>query len=97
MCIDVPDVMDKFYGSQDDVVLLLNVPIYGTKQAAHCFYQTLVKKVKDRNYNRLKADPCLYYIQKSNRLAIMLSWVFDILASGHPEMSSRSRQSRVHL
>ena len=29
--IDVPDGMDKFYGSKEDVVLLLNVPIYGTK------------------------------------------------------------------
>ena len=83
--IDVPDGMDKFYGSREDVVLLLNVPIYGTKQAAHCFYQTLVKKVKDRSYNRSKADPCLYYIWRNGRLAVMLSWVDDILALGHPE------------
>ena len=51
MHIDVPDGMSKYYGRREDVVLLLNVPIYGTKHAAHCFYQTLVKKVKDRNYN----------------------------------------------
>ena len=36
MHIHVPDGMDKFYGSQDDVVLLLDVPIYGRKQADHC-------------------------------------------------------------
>ncbi len=65
--------------------MLLNVPIYGTKQAVHCFYQTLVKKVKDRNFNRSKADPCLYYIWQNGRLAVMLSWVEDILALGNPE------------
>ena len=65
--------------------MLLNVPIYGTKQAAHCFYQTLVKKVKDRNYNRSKADPCLYYIWQFGRLALMLSWLDDILTLGYPD------------
>ena len=77
--------MNKFYGSQKDVVLLLNVPIYGTKQAAHCFYQNLVKKVKNWNYNHSKADPCLYYIQRNDRLAVMLSWEDDILALGYPD------------
>jgi hypothetical protein len=77
--------MDKFYGSKEDDVLLLNVPIYGTKQAAHCFCQTLVKKLKDRNYNRSKADPCLYYIWQNGKLVVMLSWVDDVLALGCPE------------
>ncbi len=65
--------------------MLLNVPINGIKQAAHCFYQTLVKKVKDRDYNQSKADPCLYYIRRNGRLAVMLSWVDDILALGYPD------------
>ena len=59
MHIDVPDGMNKFYGSQEDVVLLLNVRIYSTKQAAQCFYQTLVRKGNDRNYHQSKANPCL--------------------------------------
>ena len=33
MYIDVPDGMELFYGNHKDVVLHLNVPIYGTKQA----------------------------------------------------------------
>ena len=77
--------MEKFYGSQEDVVLLMNVPMYGTKQAAHCFYQALVKKVKDRNCSRSKADPCLYFIWRNGRFAVLLSWMDDILALGHPE------------
>ena len=50
MYIDVPDGMEMFYGSQKDVVLRLNVLIYGTKQAASCFYKQLVKQTADRGY-----------------------------------------------
>jgi len=39
----------------------MNVPMYGTKQAANCLYHTLVKKVKERSYSRSKADPCLNF------------------------------------
>ena len=85
MQIDVPDGLNKYYGNQEDVVLHLNVPINGTKQAAHCFYQTLVKKVKDKDYNWSKADSYLYYIQRNGRLAVILSWVDDILALGYPD------------
>ena len=63
--IEVPDGMEEFYGSKEDVALLLNAPIYGTKQAAFCFYKTLVGKVKDSKYERSKADPCLYYRWKN--------------------------------
>ena len=41
-----------------------------------------MEKVKDREYERLKADPCLYYIWKDGRLSAMLSWVDDIIALG---------------
>ena len=69
--IKVPDGFKKYYG--EDEVLRMNVPIYGTKQAAHCFYKALVEKVEDRKYSRSKADPCLYCIWKNGRLAVMLS------------------------
>ena len=82
--IDVPDGMDKFNGRREDIVSLLNMPIYGMKQAHHCFYQTLVKKEKDRNYSRSKTDPCLYFILQNGRLTVMLSWVDDI-SLGHLE------------
>ena len=41
--------------------------------------------MKARNWNQYKADPCLYYIWMNRRLAVMLSWVDDVLALGHPE------------
>ena len=47
MYINVLDGMENNYGKQEDVVLLLNIPIYGTKQAASCFYKTLVKQTKN--------------------------------------------------
>ena len=75
MNIEVPDGMDNFYGKHEDVDLLLNVLIYVTKQAASCFYKTLVKKTKNRGYKRSKANPCLYFVWKENRLAVMASWV----------------------
>jgi hypothetical protein len=81
--IEVPDGFEEWYPG--DVVLRLNVPIYGTKQAAACFYKRLVEKVKGRKYKRSKADPCLYFVWKNGRLSCMLSWVDDLLVLGWPE------------
>eukprot|EP01082_Thalassiosira_pseudonana_P003604 g3149.t1 g3149 contig12:1513564-1518213(-) len=83
--IGVPDGMEKYYGSRDDVVLLLNVPLYGTNQAANCFYTSLRKSASKRNYKRSRADPCLYYIWTDGRLALFATWVDDIIVFGHPQ------------
>jgi hypothetical protein len=44
MCMEVPDGMEQYYGSCKVVVLRMLVPIFGTKQAAECFYKELVKR-----------------------------------------------------
>ena len=36
--IEVPDGFHEWYGG--DVVLRMNVPLYGTKQAMYCFFKT---------------------------------------------------------
>ncbi len=59
--IEVLDGMEEFYGSKEDVALLLNAPIYRTTHTAFYFYKTLVGKVKDSTYERSKTDPCLYF------------------------------------
>ena len=82
MYINVPDGMEQFYGSQNDVVLKLNVPIYGTKQAASCFYKQLVKQMTDHEYQRSKVDPCLYFVWKEGRLVVWVSWINDLLIIG---------------
>ena len=82
--IRVPDGFSKWYDEATEV-LRMNVPIDGTKQAANCFYQTLVSKVKDRKYERSKADPCLFFSWKDGRLIVMVTWVDDIMVLGEPE------------
>ena len=82
MYMQIPDGMEEFYGSRASKLLKLNVPIYGTKQAANCFYQRLVEEVEDRNYKRSQADPCLYYSWTDGRLFLMVSWVDDLLVLG---------------
>ena len=61
--IKVLDGWEEFYPG--DVVLKVNEPIYGMKQAGSCFYKTFVKRVKQvpgRMHERSKADPCLYFV-----------------------------------
>ena len=92
------DGMEECFGSRKDVALLLNVPNYGTNQATHCFHQTLVKEVKDRNYKQTKVDSWFYFIWRNGRLAMMLLWVDDVLALGHLMISNKSKQTcRVQL
>ena len=79
----IPIGFEQYYG--DNEILMMNVPIYGTKQAAHCFYKVLEDKMKARNWNQSKADPCLHYLWMNGRLSVMLSWVNNILALRHPE------------
>ena len=54
----VPQVFETFYGH--NVVLLLLKAIYGTKQAAIAFWKEILQCVKDAEYKRNGADPCLY-------------------------------------
>ena len=77
--IKIPEGFEQYY--KGDVVLRLNIPIYGTKQAVACFYKSLVEKVKDREYERSKADPCLYYIWEDGRLSAMPFWSMVLLCS----------------
>ena len=55
--IEIPNGFEEWY--DDDKVLLMNIPLYGTKQAANCFYKMLVKRMTNKDYKRSKADPCL--------------------------------------
>ena len=50
--MEVPAGFHEYY--DNDVVLRMNVPIYGTKQAAACFYQTLVVD-RTRGPRRIRA------------------------------------------
>ena len=83
MYMEVPDGMEEYYGSKDDVVLRMKVPIYGTKQAAECFYKELVKKSKEKGYERSNADFTLFKVWTEEGLLLVFAiWVDDILAFG---------------
>ena len=68
----MPHGFSKCYDAEKEV-LKLNVPMYGTKQAVHCFYKLLVSKVKERNFELSKAVPCLFFCWKDDQLVIMVS------------------------
>eukprot|EP00984_Skeletonema_dohrnii_P034690 scaffold33638_cov142-Skeletonema_dohrnii-CCMP3373.AAC.8 len=79
---EVPDGFEQWY--DDDDVLLMNVPIYGTKQASQCFYRAFVEGVLSMKYQRSKADPCMFFEWIEGRLVIFLLWVDDIIIFGTP-------------
>ena len=72
--------MEEFYGNKTDHALLLNVPLYGTKQAMNCFYKTLIKRKK--RYDKSKADSCLYFMWRECRLLVFVSWVDELMILG---------------
>jgi hypothetical protein len=81
--MEVPDGMEQYYGSRKDVVLWMKVPIYGTKQAAECFYKESVKKSKEKGYERTNTDFTLFKLwTKEGRLLVFAVWFDDIIAFG---------------
>jgi hypothetical protein len=91
--IEVPDGMEKYYGNRKDVALLLLVPIYGTKQAANCFYDTLVKSLESKTpYRRSTADPCLFYAWIENHLVLFTTWIDDVMILGEPQDVKRVKR-----
>jgi ribonuclease BN (tRNA processing enzyme) len=84
MYMEVPsDGMEQYYGSRKDVVLRMKVPIYGTKQAAEFFYKELVKKSKEKGYERTNADFTLFKSwTEEGHLLVFAVWVDDIIAFG---------------
>ena len=57
----------------------MNVPLYGTKQVAYCFFKTFAKHVKNMTYKQLMADPCLYFAWKDNALVLLVAWVDNVM------------------
>ena len=82
--IEVPDGFKSWY--PDDVVLCMNVPMYGTKQAAYCFFKMFAKHMKDKNYQQLKADPCVNFVWFGTELTLMVAWVDAMMVLGPLEL-----------
>ena len=77
----------------DDVVLRLLRTIYGLKQAAYAFWKELLKAMTNMEFERSKADPCLYYRwNKHGRLVLIVSWVDDCLIVGRNDDAMQAKK-----
>jgi hypothetical protein len=56
--------------------------LYGTKQAAKCFWLILVGLMKKMKFRLNRVDPCVYFQWSEEGLLIWLSWVDDCLHVG---------------
>ena len=82
--IEVPDGFHEWYPV--DVVLRMNVPLYGTKQAAYCFFKTFAAHIKNVTYKQSKADPCLYFGWIDGEMVVFVAWVDDVMVLGPPKL-----------
>ena len=73
MYCEIPNGMECVYRAWSDVVLLMQVPLYGTKEASNCFYKKLNKDMSTKCYSWSKADPCLFFVWINGKLLIFLS------------------------
>ena len=69
--MEEPDRFEGHYSG--DMVLHMNVPIYGTKQAPHCFFKTFKKHVRNMTYKHSQADPCFYFTWSDKVLVILVA------------------------
>jgi hypothetical protein len=92
----VPEGMQKFYPDQGGVktVLQLLVPIYGTKQAARCYFDKVKLVLGKMGYEGSKADPCLFVKwDKEYGLCMCLTWVDDKLFIAHKDIIQREKDA----
>ena len=79
----IPQGFEKFYPK--GWLLLLLKTIYGLKQATFAFWKALLKAFKAMNFERSKADPCLYFAWTEHGLVTWVSWVDNCLVCGSAE------------
>ena len=74
------------------MVLHINVLLYGTKQAAYCFFKTFAKEVKNMMYKQSKADLCLYFAWIDGNMIMLVMWVDDIIVLRPPLLVEKVQQ-----
>ena len=82
--IEVPDGFHEWY--EGYVVLRMNVRLYGTKQAAYCFFKKFALRIKNVTYKESKADPCLYFAWIGGEMIVFVAWVDDVMVLGPPSL-----------
>ena len=66
--------------------LKLNKCIYGLKQAANAWYNELLKTLNKHGLKAIVADRCIYHKKVGEQEVYVLTFVDDILVSGHPKL-----------
>ena len=59
--------------------------MYGTVQAAKQFWKAACKALKFIDYERSKADPCLFFCWQNDYQSLVMLWVDDCLIVGNKE------------
>jgi hypothetical protein len=80
--MEVPEGFEKYYDPRIYVLYLLQT-IYGLKQSAKAFWTKLLKAFRSMDFERSKADPCLYFAWTVNGLVLWVSWIDDCLVLGN--------------
>jgi hypothetical protein len=77
LCIEVPDGFHEWY--EGDVVLCMNVPLYGTKQAAYCFFKTFASRIKNMTYKQS-------FAWIGGKMGVFVALVDDVMVLGPPSL-----------
>ncbi len=70
----------------------MNVPLYGTKQAAYCFFKMFALHIKNMTYKQSKANLCLYFGWINKEMVVFVAWVDDIMVLGPPKLVEQVQQ-----
>jgi len=93
--MNVPEGFEKFYPS--NVLLLLLRTVYGLKQAAMQYWREMVKAFTYMQYERNKADPCLYFKWVNEKLVFWITWVDDCVIAGPKERVTEAKHQMMKL
>lgn len=76
-----PGLADQYPGK----CFFLKKAIYGLKQAPRVWWLNLLNTLTQHGFTSSFADTCLFHRQGKHGLVLMLVYVDDILATGHPD------------
>ena len=88
--MEIPEGFESKYSA--NCVLLLLRTLYGLKQAAMAFWKQLLAAMRRMNFERSRADPCLYYCWTTCGLVLWLSWIDDCLCMGPAEVVEEKKK-----
>ena len=93
----IPEGFEKFW-DPEKWVWLLKKTSYGLIQAAVQFWKILLKAMRYMEYERSKADPCLYWKYDDRKgLSVWLSWVDDCCILGQQDVVLTNKEKLKRL